>query len=295
MSTTPVGYLYTPQQLMGSVRYGSGVLLGNWREDTAVDEMRLMDYVLKRETGELTLLKQRAKFGPQLAPAELSKRASDGTMCNGDVVMFKSCCNGGALAASVGQAFDAHGDHEAPHEYAVFAADSSKAVARNAIKIVCFDDSVPEGAPLCYGQKVILCFSEALPIQGLLASSPASRYGLSTQVINKQDVYMHAVRENEKISFDCVWALQPLAGTHGAFPGTPIVADQPFSLLHCSTNRRLAGVQLPLPSEFGMEFAVCCHTLTEKGRIDKLIRERNGKNLPPRAETSENSWIAVYG
>ena len=39
MSTTPVGYLYTPQQLMGSVKYSSGVLLGNWREDDAIDEM----------------------------------------------------------------------------------------------------------------------------------------------------------------------------------------------------------------------------------------------------------------
>ena len=35
----PVGFLYTPQQLAGSVRYRSGVLLGNWREDDALDEL----------------------------------------------------------------------------------------------------------------------------------------------------------------------------------------------------------------------------------------------------------------
>ena len=73
MSATPVGYLYTPQQLMGSVKYGSGILLGNWREDDALDEMRLMDYVEHRENGNLALLKQKGKLGPQLAAATLSR------------------------------------------------------------------------------------------------------------------------------------------------------------------------------------------------------------------------------
>ena len=49
MSATPVGHLYTPQQLMGSVKYGSGVLLGNWREDDALDDMRMADYIELKE------------------------------------------------------------------------------------------------------------------------------------------------------------------------------------------------------------------------------------------------------
>jgi hypothetical protein len=129
MSATPVGYLYTPQQLMGSVKYGSGVLLGNWREDDALDEMRLMDYVEKRDAGDLVLLKQKGKLAPQLAPAALTSLPSDGLMRCGDVVLLKSQNNSGALAVSLGQ-------HDASNDtYAVFACDASKAVTRNAIKI----------------------------------------------------------------------------------------------------------------------------------------------------------------
>ena len=53
--TWPVGFLFTPQQLQGSMKYSSGVRLGNWREDDALDEHRLMDYVDAKEKGALAL------------------------------------------------------------------------------------------------------------------------------------------------------------------------------------------------------------------------------------------------
>ena len=52
-ATTPVGYLYTPQQLAGSLRYGSGVRLGNWREDDEIDDKRMADYIASKEAGDL--------------------------------------------------------------------------------------------------------------------------------------------------------------------------------------------------------------------------------------------------
>lgn len=205
MSTTPVGYMYSPQQLMGSVRYGSGVLLGNWREDDALDEMRLMDFVAQRERGCLAIQKQKGMITPQLAPTQLTAMPSDGIMRSGDVVMLQSSCNGGVLAVSLGQPFELNGEMSALQDYAVFAMDSGKSVARNSIKIMGFNDC-PAGSPLCFGQKIALCFSEeVLPLKGLLASSPSSRSGLNTQVINKQDVFMHTFQENEKVSYECAW------------------------------------------------------------------------------------------
>jgi len=298
MSATPVGYLYTPQQLMGSVRYGSGVLLGNWREDDALGEMRLMDYVSNRDTGNLTLLKQKSKLGPQLAPATLSKTPADGVMRSGDVMMLKSDHNGGALAVSLGQAFEAHGEQDSAREYAVFASDSSKPVLRNAIKITAFDGAAADGEPLLYGQAVKISFSNSLAIPGNLASCPSSRSGLSTQLINKQEVYMQALHEYEKVSYDCAWVLQPLdVDSRVPAQGTPVAAGMPFVISHAATNRRLAGVQYLLPSDFGMEYSVCCHTYTAAGKVNKLMRETMGRpssDVISQSETSENSWSAVY-
>mmetsp|Transcript_31032 Transcript_31032/g.70102 ORF Transcript_31032/g.70102 Transcript_31032/m.70102 type:complete len:296 (-) Transcript_31032:1602-2489(-) len=294
MSATPVGYLYTPQQLMGSVKYGSGVLLGNWREDDALDEMRLMDYVEKRDAGDLVLLKQKGKLAPQLAPVALTSLPSDGLMRCGDVVLLKSQNNSGALAVSLGQ-------HDASNDtYAVFACDASKAVTRNAIKISNFRGA--DGDVLCYGQKVTLGFSADLAFpagtQGLLASCQLGRSGMSSQVIAKQEAYVQLLDQDGTPSYDCAWELQPEdVDARVSAQGQPVAAGMPFIVVHCFTNRRLAGVMMGMPSDFGLEQAVCCHTFTEMGKVNKLRREATGMPTSTnisRSETEENIWAAVY-
>ena len=88
----------------------------------------------------------------------------------------------------------------------MFSGDSSKAVARNAIKVcgACFGGGT-DGSPICYGQKVALFFSDALAVQGMLASCPSGRSGLSTQLVGKQEAYMQGLHESEGISYDCAW------------------------------------------------------------------------------------------
>jgi hypothetical protein len=86
--TWPVGFLFTPQQLQGSVKYSSGVRLGNWREDDALDDLRLMDYVAAKESGELVLTAQREMRKPQIAPRTLSTAGSDGIVRNGDLLQL---------------------------------------------------------------------------------------------------------------------------------------------------------------------------------------------------------------
>ena len=131
MGSTPVGYLYTPQQLAGSVKYGTGVRLGNWREDNELHDKRMMDYIEEKETMSLTLLKKQGKLGPQLQPAQLSPAPADGIMRYGDVVLVKSAY-GGSLAVSLGQKLTS----EDADLYGVFATPASEAMARNAMKLV---------------------------------------------------------------------------------------------------------------------------------------------------------------
>ena len=132
MSATPVGHLYTPQQLMGSVKYGSGVLLGNWREDDALDDMRMADYIELKEEGSLCLLKRQSKLAPQLLSMKLSAAPADGIMRYGDEIMMQSCNNGGTLAVSLGQQLVCTDEASLK---AVYACRSDAPIARNVIRV----------------------------------------------------------------------------------------------------------------------------------------------------------------
>jgi hypothetical protein len=297
MGSTPVGYLYTPQQLAGSVRYGTGVLLGNWREDNELHDKRMMDYIEEKESMSLTLLKKQGTLGPQLVPAQLSPAPADGIMRYGDVVLVKSECHGGALAVSLGQKLVS----ETTDLFGVFGTTATEAMARNAIKLSSFD-GIPDGKPILYGQKVVLEFSDALPVKGFLSSMRSGRSQLSTQLINKQEVFMQSVtvdRDRSGISpIDCAWTIHPASVDDRIIAqNTEVLAGAPFVLKHHFTNKCLAGVHLKLPTDFGKEAAICAHTYTEAGKVNKLMRETRGQptnSLISRSETDENLWTVLY-
>mmetsp|Transcript_40051 Transcript_40051/g.105897 ORF Transcript_40051/g.105897 Transcript_40051/m.105897 type:complete len:292 (-) Transcript_40051:396-1271(-) len=288
-SSTPVGYLYTPQQLAGSHRYSSGIRLGNWREDDEIDEKRMMDYIKAKGNGELTLMKKQQTLGPQLAPAKLSPAPEDGVLRFGDTVMLKASMNDGALSVSLGQKL-VGGDEE--DKFGVFAGPSTASVARNVITFVSYD-GIPAGEPVFYGQKLYLEF-HALEEPGYLASSRTHGPPVATQLIAKQEVWM----QNRPTHNDCAWVVYP-ESVDDRIPanGTPVAAGAPIVLSHCFTNKRLAAVNVGLPTDFGVECGVCAHTFTETGKVNKLMRETMGRptsNLISRSETTENQWTLIY-
>ena len=76
-----------------------------------------------------------------------------------------------------------------------------------------------------------------------------------------------------------------------------VLAGAPFVLVHCFTNKRLAAVNVPIPTDFGDELGVCVHTYTETGKVNKLMRETIGRptnGLITRKETGENIWSVIY-
>ena len=87
------------------MRFGSGVLLGNWREDDALDEMRMMDHTASKETQSLTLLKKQRQLAPQLVPVPLSPAPADNAMHVGDTVLLQSLNHGGEVSVSMGNPF----------------------------------------------------------------------------------------------------------------------------------------------------------------------------------------------
>ena len=54
---------------------------------------------------------------------------------------------------------------------------------------------------------------------------------------------------------------------------------------------------MTVPTDFGQELGVCVHTFTYTGKVNKLMRETNGKPTNPlisRTETDENVWGVIY-
>jgi len=296
--STPVGFLYTPQQLAGSVRYSGGVLLGNWREDDALGEMRMMDHIDAKETKSLTLLKKQQLLAPQLVPVALSPAPSDGVMKVGDTVLLQSMYTGSNLAVSLGQMLKTADAIDPDDMYtAVGSSPTAEPCARNAIKIVSYDGAMATGTPVLYGQKVCLEFAEPLGVRGYLASSRSGRQQLSTQIINKQEVYMQDIR-SETPPYDAAWMILPESIDDRIISqNTPVVAGAPFVLVHCFTNKRLASVNIDISTDFGREVGVCVHTYTQTGKVNKLMRETIGRptsNLISRNETDENMWSVIY-
>ena len=147
-----------------------------------------------------------------------------------------------------------------------------------------------------YGMKVLLEFSDGLG-KRLYFSSSRMPQPTTTQLIAKQEVYARAVGDG-KPPYECTWSILPEAIDDRIITqGTPVPVGAPLVLSHCFTNKRLAGVNVTLPNDFGWEPAVCAHTYTETGKVNKLMRECKGRPTNPlitRTETLENYWTLIY-
>lgn len=290
------GFLYTPQQLAGSVRFGSGVLLGNWREDDALQEMRTMDHIDAKESGSLALMKKQQKLAPQMSEAGLTPAPSDGLARVGDTVLLQSLFNDKYVSVSLGQEMRTD-DENADPMYTVVGSTEPKARARNALKLVSYDGSAAEGTPLLYGQKVCLEFGALGARAGYLASQRPGCQQLATNIINKQEAFMRATSPGAT-PYDCAWELLPQqVDERIAANGTPVLAGAPFVLVHCFTNKRLASVNVPIATDFGTETGVCVHTYSQATKINKMMRECSGRptnNLISRTETDENLFGFIY-
>jgi len=53
---------FTPQQLTGGARFSKQVRIGNWSEDQELEELRLKDYLKKKECGQLLVNARQAKY-----------------------------------------------------------------------------------------------------------------------------------------------------------------------------------------------------------------------------------------
>jgi len=286
--------LYTPQQLEGSVKYGSSSLMGNWREDIAVEEWRLADYMDIKGTAAQpsSVIKQR--LGSQLDKVPLTT-ANGGVVRYGDSLCLRSSCNMGVLAASIGQAL--RGVSEVPR-HPVSCAPPGPPVARCVLTISSYEGTAQPGDVVKYGDKVLLTFSEQLGVTGCLGSSRPNASNVGSSLWNKQEAYVELLSPGQKPSYDLVWSfMNPEVDQRLVMQGEPVPVAADLLIVHAFTGKRLAGTRIVSPTDFGSEAAVCVHTFTEAHKVHQLETERAG--VAPvaicggRIEEAENIWQII--
>jgi len=91
---------FTPQQLAGAQRYGPQTRVGNWLEDTCLDESKIADFRKRKEQGSLTMGFTQAKMALCNQPVPHSY-SSDGKLRFGDTVVVVHQTSNAALASDL--------------------------------------------------------------------------------------------------------------------------------------------------------------------------------------------------
>jgi hypothetical protein len=82
-----------PGSQAGSVKYGGATLVGNWQEDATLEESRLMDYLDRKDAGQLSVLQRRERTTRQLRPAQISSAPTDAHLADGATFLLQAGCH----------------------------------------------------------------------------------------------------------------------------------------------------------------------------------------------------------
>mmetsp|Transcript_38821 Transcript_38821/g.91303 ORF Transcript_38821/g.91303 Transcript_38821/m.91303 type:complete len:305 (-) Transcript_38821:51-965(-) len=281
---------FTPQQLTGGPKYAHKVRIGNWSEDLELEEIKLKDYLKKKETGQLFVNAKQKQLEESLVVTELSA-SPDGQLRFGHKVMLLNHQSNGLLASNP---FDAvTKTHEA---YAVTTTANSNPCVRSTFVLERadphdgYDDDV-----LHYGQNVrfkIEPFSKILdPVylhSELVTALTSSKYSR-----HQECCALGAV------TGETLWqVLYP--DTHSRFEmdGAPVLAGSPLCVRHVQTGSFLSSDEIPYPNLFGTEFEVHCHHYYSMNKTQNLTSEKKGDitgDYALRRHGLPNIWTIITG
>jgi hypothetical protein len=259
---------FTPQQLTGGPKFQSKVRIGNWSEDLELEEIKLKDYLKKKETGSLLVNAKQKQLEECLMEAQLSD-TSDGFLEFGNQVMLFSHQAKGFMACNpydkVSKA------HEA---FALTTGPNGNACVRNVFEIVRadpndgFDDNVVH-----YAQKFRLKLKAFSSIQTdtymhseLVTALAAAKFSRHQEVA----ALAHP-------SGECLWQiLYPDTNARFEMDSEPVPAGSPLCFRHCATGSFLASDEIAYANIFGTEYEVHCYPYYSLNKTQNLTGEKKG-------------------
>jgi len=257
---------YTPQQMAGSVKYGHKCRIGNWNEDTALEDESVKNFLNARETSTLTVSRLQAMRGSQCASKALTAPNADGFVHDGDVVNLLSKGTESFVAVDVSDNLG-KADMGA---CAVTASPEAGSVVRNCWQIQKKNDSSDN--VVRYGEQIILTCSA--PSDMYLASAKTSLLtGTQSRQSGRQEVYAASA-----LDYNSVWTVvfhDPRMVLE--MTGEPVPANAAVCLKHCASGILMNCDATLVRNYFGGEYEVCCNNSTSKDLKQILYAEQVGK------------------
>jgi len=259
---------FTPQQLTGGPRYQHKVRIGNWSEDLELEDIKLKDYLKKKECGSLLVNSKQKQLEECLKVAQMSQ-TTDGFLHFGDKVMLFNHQSRGYLSCnpydSVTKQYDA---------YALTTGKNGNACVRNVFELVRADENDGfEDDLVHYGQSFrcrMQPFSN-IPCDTYMHSELVTALAAS-KFSRHQEVTALSAPTGETL-----WEiLYPDTSTRFEMDGEAVPAGSPLVMRHRQTGSFLASDEIPYANIFSTEFEVHCYHYFSLNKTQNLTSEKKG-------------------
>lgn len=259
---------FTPQQLTGGPKFHHHTRIGNWSEDIELEEIKLKDYLKKKETGTLIVTSKQKQLEESLEPKALSP-SPDGCLHFAQKVMLVSHQAKGFLAANphdtVQKQYDA---------WALTCGANTTPCARNVFELERADPNDGfDGDGIHYGQNLrikIAPFSK-VGVPAYMHSEMVTALA-AAKFSRHQEVTALAAPNGETL-----WqVLYPDTTVRMEMEGEPVAAGSPLVIRHVHTGSFLASDEIPYNNIFGCENEVHCFHYFSLSKTQNLTSEKKG-------------------
>ena len=237
----------------GKITYVPSVRVGNWREDLALQEETVKDFISKKESGDLLIQKTSSLLQQVTVPIEISSEKY--TLSFGDKIVLYHVDTHRTLSAHIPFGV-LHSSYTIQSPCAVTASTSMVPCIRNTFSIESVSKEVEEGETVKFGQPFYLK-TQSGPGGELYLHSDTASFAKDAKYSRQQEVLLVS-----PASYFCAWTLLCVAKRDRLeLEGESVPANTVVLINHCKTNHNLACLsQYSYRTMFGREHEVTAHT-----------------------------------
>jgi hypothetical protein len=275
---------FTPQQLTGGPKYHHKVRIGNWSEDLELEEIKLKDYLKKKETGTLIVTAKQQQLNESLVPTELSS-SPEGFLRFGMKTMLANHQSQGCLNVNP---FDAVA--KAYNAWMATTGSDGNASVRNTFELECADKNATDDV-VRFGQTLRLKLNPFAKI-----GAPAYLHSelVTPMVAAKFSRHQEVVAIAEPAGETKWQIVHPDPAFRSDMEGEPVPAGQQVLIKHVQTGAYLASDKIPYHNVFGPECEVHCHNYATLSKPAILMGEAQGDTeKSQKAVGTPNLWTIV--
>uniref|UniRef100_A0A7S0QT10 Uncharacterized protein n=1 Tax=Pyramimonas obovata TaxID=1411642 RepID=A0A7S0QT10_9CHLO len=295
---------YTKQQLQGAGRYGALTRVGNWNEEKYMQEVKLREFIKRKEEGSLASDVFSVRMRTANAPAELTTPKKSEYVLLGDVFQLRSCEVDAVLAADM-----ATKDQRDLESISVTFSPNLEPCARNTFTFEKYEPNSKshtttfmvnsDREELCYGQLVRIRLNPAAQNHPDYSQEPLYLWSSIVDIKYCSKITKNQeVRLNPGTNYPSAWKVVPIKAAHRDLAeGEPVMAGAPLALVHVNTSADLACTGAVHRNDFGAEYEACGCTVTGVAKTWKLLKDRNGTHdsLYETEGLSPNHFVFITG